>query len=75
MALVRAARPFLGCSVSCGRLLSGLIARRRLLATASNHLDQSKLPLAGVRVLDMTRVLAGVCPQSKAVKSVTGVMP
>lgn len=28
------------------------------MATASQ--DQSKLPLAGIRVLDMTRVLAGV---------------
>jgi hypothetical protein len=33
-------------------------------ATASKPLDKKaieKLPLAGIRVLDMTRVLAGVC--------------
>ena len=32
---------------------------KRWLATAVA--DSTKLPLAGIRVLDMTRVLAGVC--------------
>lgn len=34
--------------------------RRRTLATAVSSQDASSLPLAGIKVLDMTRVLAGV---------------
>lgn len=42
-------------------LSNGLrIGRRRALATAASNSDT--LPLAGIRVLDMTRVLAGVSP-------------
>ena len=33
---------------------------RRRFATAA-AVDNDKLPLSGIRVLDMTRVLAGVC--------------
>lgn len=40
-----------------------LQSRRRNIATKSNVSKQmiEKLPLAGIKVLDMTRVLAGVC--------------
>jgi hypothetical protein len=33
--------------------------RRRFATTAA--VDNDRLPLSGIRVLDMTRVLAGVC--------------
>jgi hypothetical protein len=33
----------------------------RCLATAAKSSSTKKLPLAGVRVLDMSRILAGVC--------------
>lgn len=38
-------------------------SQRRNIATKSNVSKQmvDKLPLAGIKVLDMTRVLAGVC--------------
>ena len=36
-------------------------APRRYLATPAPGIDDAALPLAGIRVLDMTRVLAGVC--------------
>lgn len=36
------------------------LSQRRWLATPATNVDPSKLPLAGVKVLDMTRVLAGV---------------
>jgi hypothetical protein len=34
---------------------------RRMLATAAGSGNAANLPLAGIKVLDMTRVLAGVC--------------
>lgn len=34
---------------------------RRLATAAAASADASNLPLAGIKVLDMTRVLAGVC--------------
>ena len=37
---------------------SHIFFKRRLAMAVA---DSSKLPLAGIRVLDMTRVLAGVC--------------
>ncbi|KAL8825368.1 MAG: hypothetical protein Q9170_007818 [Blastenia crenularia] len=43
---------------STARINGSKILRRRGLATA--HAETSTLPLAGIRVLDMTRVLAGV---------------
>jgi hypothetical protein len=36
-------------------------SQRRWLATPVGAADAATLPLAGTRVLDMTRVLAGVC--------------
>ncbi|KAJ5157156.1 uncharacterized protein N7482_008256 [Penicillium canariense] len=38
----------------------GRLCFRRGLATAAKSPDRQKLPLAGVRVLDMSRILAGV---------------
>ena len=37
------------------------IQRRCLATSAAGAADTAKLPLAGIKVLDMTRVLAGVC--------------
>lgn len=34
---------------------------RKLATTAAASGDAANLPLAGIKVLDMTRVLAGVC--------------
>lgn len=46
----------------CARLNGSRIAPHRYVATAaSTAAADSTLPLAGIRVLDMTRVLAGVC--------------
>lgn len=44
-----------------GRLIGRNGLRSRSLATTAGLADTSTLPLAGIRVLDMTRVLAGVC--------------
>lgn len=40
-----------------------LVGGRRGMASAP--VDDGKLPLKGIRVLDMTRVLAGVCVPSQ----------
>nr|POE78626.1 succinate--hydroxymethylglutarate coa-transferase [Quercus suber] len=55
-----------------GRRISGVsygttILARRGLATPANGADASNLPLAGIKVLDMTRVLAGVNRNKKSV--------
>lgn len=39
--------------------------RRGLASAKAVEVDDGKLPLKGVRVLDMTRVLAGVCIPSE----------
>lgn len=59
----------MSCQRSC-RLLSqravfqsarqSLLTRPRYMSTAPGTTDTSTLPLAGIKVLDMTRVLAGV---------------
>ena len=53
-------------SIARGGTNVGVIAQasirlpRRSFASVANGADTDKLPLAGIRVLDMTRVLAGV---------------
>ena len=41
--------------------VQGLVRRGLASAPAKEEKDDGKLPLKGIRVLDMTRVLAGVC--------------
>ena len=43
-----------------GYRAAGALSRVRYVATSSTSQDAANLPLAGIRVLDMTRVLAGV---------------
>ena len=43
--------------------------RRNQFATSAAKVDTAALPLAGVRVLDMTRVLAGVSLMNFKIKN------
>jgi len=47
-------------AASKSRIRSACASRRTLATTAAAAADDGALPLKGIRVLDMTRVLAGV---------------
>lgn len=46
-----------------------MMMRRNQFATSAAKVDTAALPLAGVRVLDMTRVLAGVSLMNFKIKN------
>ena len=59
MSLFRPLWALPACRRACSRPNGAVLSSDRNFATAAT--DSSVLPLAGIRVLDMTRVLAGVC--------------
>lgn len=61
-AAFRGLRPSLQCtSRSAAHYNTMNWSLRKLATTAAASGDAANLPLAGIKVLDMTRVLAGVC--------------
>lgn len=58
------ARPLLQCSArtTAARPAMNWSLRKLTTAAAAGGADAANLPLAGIKVLDMTRVLAGVRP-------------